>query len=137
MRPSATPRVSRSLASVSDRCRREHQPSYPPPDESDLPVACRRHRSNRSSPFHRKYLRRTCTFRLLCPPTRANCVVPGTTMTEYPYILFNKSPEQMRHLGACGGKAYGRNPPAAPSSRPPRKPSLPPRGHSKPPPKPS
>src|ERR1039458_635701 len=31
------------------------------------------------------------------------------TMTEYPYILFNKSPEQLRHLGACGGRAYGRN----------------------------
>jgi hypothetical protein len=30
-------------------------------------------------------------------------------MTEYPYILFNKSPEQMRHLGARGGRAYGRN----------------------------
>jgi hypothetical protein len=31
------------------------------------------------------------------------------TMTEFPYILFNKSPEQMRQLGARGGKAYGRN----------------------------
>ena len=30
-------------------------------------------------------------------------------MTQYPYILFNKSPEQMRQLGACGGRAYGRN----------------------------
>jgi len=33
-------------------------------------------------------------------------------MTEYPYILFNKfnkSPEQMRQLGACGGRAYARN----------------------------
>ena len=30
-------------------------------------------------------------------------------MTEYPYILFNKSPEQMRQLGASGGRAYGRN----------------------------
>ena len=30
-------------------------------------------------------------------------------MTEYPYILFNKSPEQLRQLGACGGRAYGRN----------------------------
>jgi hypothetical protein len=28
-------------------------------------------------------------------------------MTEYPYLLFNKSPEQMRQLGACGGRAYG------------------------------
>src|SRR5450755_1957766 len=40
---------------------------------------------------------------------RANCVVPEQTMTESPYILFNKSPEQMRILGARGGKAYGRN----------------------------
>ena len=31
------------------------------------------------------------------------------TMTEFPYILFNKSPEQLRHLGACGGRAYSRN----------------------------
>jgi hypothetical protein len=30
-------------------------------------------------------------------------------MTHYPYILFNKSPEQLRRLGARGGKAYGRN----------------------------
>jgi hypothetical protein len=30
-------------------------------------------------------------------------------MTQYPYILFNKSPEQLRRLGARGGKAYGRN----------------------------
>jgi hypothetical protein len=30
-------------------------------------------------------------------------------MTNYPYILFNKSPEQLRRLGARGGKAYGRN----------------------------
>jgi hypothetical protein len=30
-------------------------------------------------------------------------------MTNYPYILFNKSPLQLRSLGARGGKAYGRN----------------------------
>jgi len=30
-------------------------------------------------------------------------------MTEYPYILFNKSPEQLRRLGACGGRAHARN----------------------------
>jgi hypothetical protein len=30
-------------------------------------------------------------------------------MPNYPYILFNKSPEQLRRLGARGGKAYGRN----------------------------
>ena len=31
------------------------------------------------------------------------------TMTNYPYILFNKSPLQLRYLGARGGRAYGRN----------------------------
>ena len=30
-------------------------------------------------------------------------------MNNYPYILFNKSPEQLRLLGARGGRAYGRN----------------------------
>ena len=34
---------------------------------------------------------------------------PEDTMTQYPYILFNKSPEQLRRLGARGGRAYGRN----------------------------
>jgi hypothetical protein len=30
-------------------------------------------------------------------------------MTSYPYILFGKTPEQVRLLGARGGKAFGRN----------------------------
>jgi len=30
-------------------------------------------------------------------------------VAHYPYILFNKSPEQLRRLGACGGKANARN----------------------------
>ena len=30
-------------------------------------------------------------------------------MTNYPYILFNKSPEQLRRVGARGGKAQARN----------------------------
>lgn len=30
-------------------------------------------------------------------------------MTLYPYILFNKSPQQLRGIGARGGRAYGRN----------------------------
>ena len=30
-------------------------------------------------------------------------------MTQFPHILFNKSPEQLRHLGARGGRTYGRN----------------------------
>src|ERR1700692_604678 len=31
-----------------------------------------------------------------------------TPMTNHPYILFNKSPEQLRRLGARGGKARAR-----------------------------
>jgi hypothetical protein len=31
------------------------------------------------------------------------------TMTNYPYILFNKSPLQLRAIGARGGRAFGRN----------------------------
>jgi hypothetical protein len=49
------------------------------------------------------------------------------TMTQYPYILFNKSPEQLRRLGACGGRTYGRNQrarrtlvPTPPEPAPPR-----------------
>ena len=30
-------------------------------------------------------------------------------MTHYPYILFNQSPEELRRIGARGGRAYGRN----------------------------
>src|SRR5712692_469294 len=30
-------------------------------------------------------------------------------MTNYPYILFNQSPEQLRRIGARGGKAQARN----------------------------
>ena len=30
-------------------------------------------------------------------------------MTNYPYILFNKSPEQLRQIGARGGRAQARN----------------------------
>ena len=30
-------------------------------------------------------------------------------MTKYPYILFNQSPEDLRRIGARGGRAYGRN----------------------------
>jgi hypothetical protein len=37
-------------------------------------------------------------------------VVSGKdTMTNYPYILFNKSPLQLRQIGARGGRAFGRN----------------------------
>jgi hypothetical protein len=30
-------------------------------------------------------------------------------LRNYPYILFNKSPEQLRRLGAWGGRANARN----------------------------
>ncbi len=30
-------------------------------------------------------------------------------MANYPYILFNKSPEQLRRQGAHGGRTFGRN----------------------------
>jgi hypothetical protein len=30
-------------------------------------------------------------------------------MTHYPYILFNQTPEDLRRIGARGGRAYGRN----------------------------
>src|ERR1700676_1538837 len=36
-------------------------------------------------------------------------VVQRNPMPNYPYILFNKSPEQLRRLGARGGKAQARN----------------------------
>jgi hypothetical protein len=34
---------------------------------------------------------------------------PDDNMADYSHILFNKSPSQLRLLGARGGKAYGRN----------------------------
>jgi hypothetical protein len=30
-------------------------------------------------------------------------------MTNFPYLLFNQSPEQLRRIGARGGKAQARN----------------------------
>jgi len=36
-------------------------------------------------------------------------------MTNYPYILFNQTPEDLRRIGARGGRAYGRR---AQGSRP-------------------
>jgi hypothetical protein len=40
------------------------------------------------------------------PPELMNVMPRKTPMTQYPYILFNKSPEQLRRQGARGGKAY-------------------------------
>jgi hypothetical protein len=34
---------------------------------------------------------------------------PEDTMSNYPLALFNKSPMQLRLLGARGGRAFGRN----------------------------
>jgi len=33
----------------------------------------------------------------------------GAPMTPFPYLLFNQSPEQLRRIGARGGKAQARN----------------------------
>src|SRR6202030_2366991 len=33
----------------------------------------------------------------------------GKTMTDFSYLLFNQSPEQLRRIGARGGKAQARN----------------------------
>jgi hypothetical protein len=48
------------------------------------------------------------------------------TMTNHPYI-FNKSPEQLRRLGARGGKAHGRNQRARRALVPPPPETVPPR----------
>lgn len=92
-------------------------------------------RSERLSPahrLHRKYLRRMRTWDLLCAlHLRHECGAGKTLMTAYSYILFNKSLEQARHLGARGGRTYARNqrarrarlpipPPVAPPRRVPR-----------------
>ena len=58
------------------------------------------------------------------PPELMNVVSQGNTMTSHPYFLFNKTLEQLRHLGAHGGRIAGRNhrarralmPPAPPAS---------------------
>ena len=55
------------------------------------------------------YLRRRPQLDLLVSRTRANVWCLEDTMTNYSHILFNKSPEQLRRMGARGGKAYGRN----------------------------
>jgi hypothetical protein len=38
-----------------------------------------------------------------------NVVSQQNTMTSHPHILFNKTPEQLRLLGARGGRIFGRN----------------------------
>jgi hypothetical protein len=46
-------------------------------------------------------------------------------MTSYPYVLFNKTPEQLRLIGARGGRAYGRNHRARHALMPPPPPASP------------
>lgn len=46
-------------------------------------------------------------------------------MTAYPYILFNKTPEQLRRVGARGGRAHARNQRARRALLPPPPPSAP------------
>src|SRR5580692_9392905 len=48
-------------------------------------------------------------FRLACFPHQSECGVRTTLMTNYPFVLFNKSPLQLRLLGARGGRTFGRN----------------------------
>jgi hypothetical protein len=36
-------------------------------------------------------------------------VVAGESMNSHSHILFNKTPEELRRLGAQGGRAYARN----------------------------
>ena len=70
----------------------------------------RRFRRTSPSMFHR--LVSHCiesTFRLLVPLERANVVSGRQLMDDYSHILFNKNPQQLRLIGARGGKAFGRN----------------------------
>jgi hypothetical protein len=36
-------------------------------------------------------------------------VVSGNTITNYPHILFNQTPDFLRRIGACGCRAHTRN----------------------------
>jgi hypothetical protein len=49
------------------------------------------------------------TFGLLVFSHQSECGVRKALMTNYPHILFNKSPLELRLIGARGGKAFGRN----------------------------
>jgi hypothetical protein len=51
-------------------------------------------------------------FSLACLSLKSECGVrkdKTQLMTDYSYILFNKTPLQLRLLGARGGKTFGRN----------------------------
>ena len=47
-------------------------------------------------------------------------------MDDYSHILFNKSPQQLRRIGARGGKAFGRNERARRALLPAPAPTVPP-----------
>jgi hypothetical protein len=66
-------------------------------------------RQGRSSPFHRSFRGGKALWSCLCLSTEPMNVVAADTMTNDPYILFNKTPDQLRRIGARGGKAHGRN----------------------------
>jgi hypothetical protein len=59
--------------------------------------------------FILKYPRKRPFPDLLVFGNRANVVVRNKAMADYSYIFFNKTPMQLRILGARGGRAYGRN----------------------------
>jgi hypothetical protein len=46
---------------------------------------------------------------LLSPFHGMNGHAKRSTMTDFSYLLFNQSPEQLRRIGARGGKAQARN----------------------------
>jgi hypothetical protein len=45
----------------------------------------------------------------LCSSTERMNVVAGESMNSHSHILFNKTPEQLRRLGARGGRVHARN----------------------------
>ena len=59
--------------------------------------------------------------------TQAQCP-ERNTVTSHPWILFNKTPEQLRRLGARGGKISGRNHRARRALMPPPPPPPAPQG---------
>ena len=89
------------------RPRRPPRP-MPPPGSAGAPKSQTGSSGVRSSNSRRKSPQ-PALFHLLLDATHAMNGVQRNRMTNYPYILFNKSPEQLRLLGARGGRAYGRN----------------------------
>jgi hypothetical protein len=64
--------------------------------------------SSRASLFPLKYPRQKAISALLVVPHQSECGGPEQAMADYSYIL-NKTPVQLRLLGARGGRTYGRN----------------------------